>query len=235
MKALVARALAKRVQDGEVIGLGSGSTAEMAIDQIGQRVQREKISIAGVPTSIRTALIAAEAGIDVRHPIPRLTIDWAFDGADEVDPNFNMIKGRGAAMLTEKIIARRASRFVVIVSEDKIVKNLGDIFAVPVEVIPEALPLVEDGLRALGATEMVLRQASQKYGPVITEHKNVILDTKFGKIVPELEGEISKLVGVVESGLFTNFNQEVLLAKKDGVWSQKLVNGVIQEELIEAP
>lgn len=235
MKALVARALAKRVQDGDVIGLGSGSTAEMAIDQIGQRVKDEKLSIAGVPTSVRTAIIAAEAGIDVRHPVPRLAIDWAFDGADEVDPNFDMIKGRGAAMLTEKIISKRAKRFVVIVSEDKIVKKLGELFPVPVEVIPEALPLVEDGLRALGATEIQLRSATQKYGPVITEHKNLILDTKFENIVPELEGEINKLVGVVESGLFTNCNQEVLLAKSDGVWSQKLINGVLQEELLEAP
>jgi ribose 5-phosphate isomerase A len=233
MKSLVARCLAKRVKDGEMIGLGSGTTAEMAIDQIGQRILREKIRVTGVPTSYRTGLIAARAGIYVGNPCSVGSLSWAFDGADEVDPGLNLIKGRGAAMLTEKILARRAQHFVIIVSEDKLVQKLGSSFPVPVELVPEALSLVEEGLGKLGAREVTLREAVKKYGPVVTEHNNLVVDAWFDEIKPELEKEIKSLVGVVESGLFLGFKPEVLVAKKDGVWSLRLIGGKLQQDLIE--
>ena len=134
-KALVALALAKRVKDGDVIGLGSGSTAELAVQEIAKRISKEKIRVTGVPTSHKIALCAQAAGVEVLSSITSVKLSWAFDGADEIDASFNMIKGNGAAMLTEKIIAKRAGsdRFLIIVSEDKLVENLGSNFPVPMK------------------------------------------------------------------------------------------------------
>jgi ribose 5-phosphate isomerase A len=147
-----------------------------------------------------------------------------------------MIKGNGAAMLSEKIIAKRAGdRLLIIVSEDKIVERLGKKFPLPVEVIPQALELVQAGLKALGATEIVIRQGNSKYGPTITEHNNLILDAKFADIKPELEAQIKSITGVVESGLFVNATKEILVSREDGVWSRRLVNGKIESKLVEAP
>ena len=229
MKALVARALAARVKDGDVLGLGSGSTVELAVDQIGQRVAREGLKVAGVPTSHRIAMIAAKAGIDVLSPVTPVELSWGFDGADEVDPAFNLIKGRGGAMLTEKILAKRVKAFVVIVSEDKLVQKLGMRHPIPVEVIPEATPLVTQLLSTLGAREVVLREATQKYGPVITEHNNVILDAWFDNIHPALEREIKQLTGVVESGLFVGTTREIIVASTTRVYSRTLKDGKVTE------
>ncbi len=233
MKTLVARALAKRIKDGQTIGLGSGSTVELAIDQIQERISREKLRISGVPTSHRVALIAAEAGINVLSPMIACNLDWAFDGADEIDNAFNMIKGRGGAMLNEKIMARRTAKLVIIVGEDKLVETLGKRHPVPVEVIPEAMPLVRKGLLGLGARDSILRNSSEKYGPLITEHNNLILDTWFDSITPELEAKIKQLTGVVESGLFIGCTDEVFVARADGVYSRTLVQGKPAEVLIE--
>ena len=233
MKSLVARALAKRVQDGDVIGIGSGSTVELALEHIAERIARDKLHVLGVPTSHRTALVAEHAGIRVLSPISRTPLAWAFDGADEVDPAFRMIKGRGAAMLNEKIIARRAAEFVIIVSEEKLVDRLGKIHPVPIEVIPEAIQIVEDGLMRLGARKVVLRAAANKYGPVITEHNNFVLDVTFDEIGPDLEQQVKSISGVVESGLFFDCATEVLVSRSSGIWSQRLANGKLTEVMLE--
>ncbi len=228
-KELVAKALAGRVHDGELIGLGSGSTTELAIKEIGERIKNEKIKVYGVATSRQTALIAAFCGISVLAQPNARKINWGFDGADEVDPHFNLIKGRGACMLAEKIIARQVPNWIVVVTEEKLVSKLSEKFPVPVEIIPEALYIVKDRLKKIGAKEVVLRMASTKYGPTISENNNFILDAKFDKIETSLEDEINKITGVVENGLFMNFNPEVLLVKQNEVWSRKLVNGKVQE------
>lgn len=233
MKALVARALAGRVKDGEIIGLGSGSTVEMAVDQIGQRIAREGIRVVGVPTSLRTAMRANQAGIKVLSPHTDIPISWAFDGADEVDRDFNMIKGRGGAMLSEKIMARRAQKLVIIVSEDKLVDSLGKRHPVPIEVIAEAQYVVRDALSRLGARECEMRAAANKYGPVITEHGNIILDAWFDEITPELDDALQRITGVVETGLFVNFGQELLVAGRDKVWSRQQRDGALEEKLLE--
>jgi ribose 5-phosphate isomerase A len=235
MKALVARALAKRVKDGDVLGLGSGTTVELAVDQIGQRIARENISVTVVPTSYRIAMTAEASGLQVLAPSLARELDWGFDGADEIDDNFNVIKGRGAAMLLEKIVARRVKEFVIIASEEKMVTRLGTRVPVPVEVVPEALHLVKKGLTALGARELVMRETSAKYGPVITEHGNIVLDAWFDHVEPKLEGEIKLITGVVESGLFCGYIHEILIAKADGVWSKRRKAGKVVEELIEKP
>jgi len=233
MKEVVAKVLAKRVKDGEVIGIGSGSTVELAVKELAARIKNEKLQVHGIPTSQRTALLCAEAGICVLSPVATHHISWAFDGADELDPALNMIKGGGGAMLNEKIVAKKADLFVVIISEDKLVEKLGSKFAVPVETIPEAMEMVRAGLEALGAKTVELRNAERKYGPVTTEHANVILDARFEEIGPDLEKEINCLTGVVDNGLFMGMYPEVLIAKTDGVWKRIFDGTAVTEEKLE--
>ena len=235
MKEIVARALAKRIQDGETIGVGSGSTAEAAVSAIGRRVAEEGLRVTGVPTSHRTAMFASQAGVSILSPLSDVKISWAFDGADEVDPRFRLIKGNGAAMLNEKILGVRAEKFVVIVTENKLVDSLGKNFPIPVEVIPAAHAYVREQLLKLGARDVTIRAAERKYGPVITENGNLVLDARFDSIPDTLEREINTIVGVVENGLFFNLTDELLVAREDGVWSRTLVDGKVQEELIEKP
>ena len=150
----------------------------------------------------------------------QVRLNWAFDGADEVDSSFRMIKGRGAAMLAEKIIAERAEgRLFIVVTEEKLVDRLGSKFAVPIEVIPEAIMLVMPALRALGAAEVTVRKATTKYGPTISEHNNLIVDARFDRIEDDLPVRIKNLTGVVEHGLFFGYTNEVFVAKSDGVSS----------------
>lgn len=228
-KQLVAGVLAQRVQDGEVIGFGSGSTTEIAIAKIAERVAKESLNLACLATSLRTAQVASSAGIRVLSGAGVHSLDWCFDGADEVDPQFNMIKGRGAAMLSEKIVARKSKDIVILVSEDKLVEKLGEHFAVPVEVIPEAVGIVEHALATLGARATELREAEKKYGPVVTEHGNLIIDAKFEDISDNLEQAINSITGVVENGLFINFQPEVILARGSEVFSRKLSGGKLVE------
>lgn len=234
MKALVAKALAEKVSDGDVIGLGSGSTVELAVEQIGRRVREDGLKVIGVPTSHRIARVADQAGITVVSPYCDYEPTWGFDGADEVDPAFNLIKGRGGAMLPEKIMALRCKEWVVIVSEDKLVKRLGTKHPVPIEVIPEALQVVEKGLKALGARETVLRAATNKYGPEMTEHNNLILDAWFDQITIELDLRIKGIVGVVEHGLFVGMTKEILVSNDSRVWRLKMSGGKVHEEAVVA-
>ena len=137
-KKLLGIKLAQRILDGEKIGIGSGSTVECAISAIGERIAKENLSISCVPTSKRTAELSRNLGINVLNQINAGTLSWAFDGADEINSDLNMIKGGGACMLHEKIVAKRARKLVILVTEDKIVESLGENFAVPVEVVPAA-------------------------------------------------------------------------------------------------
>lgn len=203
--------LVSRIKDGQVIGLGSGTTTERVIHAFGEKIAKEKLTIFGVPTSFRTAQIAEGAGIHILPVSTTRAIDWAFDGADEVSPERGLIKGRGGALLLEKIIAARAAHFVVIVSDSKLVQILGTKFAVPVEVIPAAVSYVEQQLLALGATEIILRESGGKYGPVVTENGNLLLDVRFRVITEQLEATINSITGVVENGLFFNFADEILV------------------------
>jgi ribose 5-phosphate isomerase A len=115
------------------------------------------------------------------------------------------------------------------VSEDKLVDSLGEKFAVPVEVIPEAVGIVESELKTLGATKIDIRQAEKKYGPVISEHGNIVIDASFSSISPELEHQINAITGVVENGLFVDFIPEIILARGKEVYSRQLLNGKLEE------
>ncbi len=233
MKELVASAVAKKVTNGQVIGLGSGTTVELAIRALGRRVREEKLEVFGVPTSQETSLLAERNGLRVLSNFAHPKLDWAFDGADEIDPALNAIKGRGAAMLLEKIIAKKAGGLTVVITEDKLVDRLGRKFAIPVEVVPEALEHVSEVLLAMGAGEAKLRYTNGKYGPLVTEKGNFVLDVRFDPVKPELEAQIKSITGVVESGLFIGCVKEVLVARMNGVWQQRIVSGQLVEKPLE--
>ena len=195
---------ADMIEEGMVVGLGTGSTVYFTIERLSERI-KGGLKITGIPTSFQTALRAREAGIPLSTLDENPVIDMAVDGADEVDPNLRLIKGRGAAHLREKCVAAAANHFIVVVDEQKVVKKLGAA-AVPVEVLPFAITPVLEQLRRLGC-EPVIREAVMKDGPVITDNGNFIVDCKFPPIGnPEkLEAALAAIPGVIESGLFCGF------------------------------
>jgi ribose 5-phosphate isomerase A len=219
MKEIVAQEIAKRIKNGDVIGVGTGTTVDAALSAIGQRVKAEGLHVSVVPTSYQSAWRCQELGLTVIYPGYRGRLSWGFDGADQVTKSRWAIKGKGGAMLQEKILAKRCKNFTLIVDESKVVEALGVACAIPIEVIPTALSLVEEGLRSLGATEVTLRSGTGKHGPVITEAGNIILDATFSKIHEGMERDIKSIVGVVDSGLFIGYASEVLVATAGGVIS----------------
>lgn len=218
MKELVAAEAARRVESGMILGLGSGSTAKIFIEQVGQRWQAGELrDLKGVPTSFQSAQLAQQFGI------PQITlneidhIDLAVDGADEVDPARNLIKGGGACHTREKLVDSRADYFLVVVDSTKLSDVLGSNFALPVEVVPEAYRQVMTALSALGG-EPVLRMAVRKAGPVVTDQGNLVIDAKFEAIgdPASLEPQINNIPGVLENGLFVGMADEVLVGDIEG-------------------
>jgi ribose 5-phosphate isomerase A len=222
MKELVAEELAKRVIHQQVLGVGTGSTVALAIERIGRRVRDESLHVRAVPTSLQTAWLCEQHGIEVLSSGYRGPIAWGFDGADAVDPKFLMIKGKGGALLQEKILAARCTEFVVIVDESKCVPTLAGI-PIPIEVIPEAVGLVERSLSAMQAcTAFKVRPCEGgKHGPIITEAGNVIIDAIFSSVEASLEIGLKSLVGVVETGLFTAVGSELMIGRKDKVETRR--------------
>ncbi|MGA7797316.1 MAG: ribose-5-phosphate isomerase RpiA [Methanoregula sp.] len=194
---------AEMVEDGTVIGLGTGSTVFYAIECLSGRI-RDGLSVAGVPTSYQTAMRAREYGVPLTTLDDNPVLDLAIDGADQVDPQFRMIKGRGAALTREKCVASAAFRFVVVIDEAKMVPRLSG--AVPVEILPFATRTAMAQLRGLGCRPFI-REAVKKDGPVITDNGNFIVDCQFEDIVnpADLETAIAAIPGVIESGLFSRF------------------------------
>lgn len=209
-KEAVGRRIAEQVKDGDVLGVGSGSTAYLAVLAIAERVRREGLRVSAVCTSPEVSLACAANGIPVASLLQSRP-DWYFDGADEVDPRRNLIKGRGGAMYMEKVIMDAAGKTFILVDKSKMVEKLGEKFAVPVEFLPVALHLVERELAKIGATDVRLRLAVKKDGPVITENGNFIFDVKFAEIRPTMEAEVKTITGVIESGLFMGRDVEIVL------------------------
>jgi ribose 5-phosphate isomerase A len=197
---------ADMAEDGMVVGLGTGSTVWYTIERLSERVS-DGLRITGIPTSLQTAARAREAGIPLATFDDYAEIDIAIDGADEVDPQFRLIKGRGAAHLREKCVAAAARRFVVVVDEQKMVRQLDA--PVPVEVLPFAVNPVIAQLRRLGC-EPVIREAVKKDGPVITDNGNFVVDCRFRDLRnPEkTEASIAAIPGALESGLFCGFTEK---------------------------
>lgn len=219
MKQEVGRAAAALVQSHSIVGLGTGSTTAYAIEFIGDRLKKGEITdVVGVPTSFQAEVLAKQYGIPLTSLDAIDHIDIAIDGADEVDPQKNLIKGGGAAHTREKVVDTLAKEFVVVVDSGKLVDHLGSTFKLPVEVIPMAVTPVMRKLATLGC-EPELRMGIKKAGPVVTDQGNLVIDLKFDRIEnPEaLEQEINNIPGVLENGLFVNVTHRVLVGEiKDG-------------------
>jgi ribose 5-phosphate isomerase A len=210
-KQKVADAIAAKVKDGDILGVGSGSTVYVALLAIAKRIKEEKLTIKAIPTSIEISLFCSKLGIPLTTLYENKP-DWLFDGADEVDPNRSLIKGRGGAMFKEKLLISSSPVNYIIIDDSKQVKKLGTNFPVPIEVFPAALLHVEDELRKIGANSLLIRPAKGKDGPVITENGNLVLDAHFDDIDNNMEIKIKSITGVIESGLFINYNVDILMA-----------------------
>lgn len=208
-KEKVAEEMALRVREGDVIGVGSGSTAFLAIQAIARKVHRENLNVIAIPTSAEVSITCSVLGLKTSSLL-NLKPDWAFDGADEVDPKNNLIKGRGGAMFHEKLVMKSSSENYILVDDSKLVSKLGEKFAIPVEVYPSAIHLVEENLIAIGAINTKLRLAKSKDGPVITEAGNFIVDVKFTEVTDSLEKEIKQIPGVIETGLFLGYDVKII-------------------------
>jgi len=214
-KQKVADQIVSKIKNGDVLGVGSGSTVFLTLFAIAERIKAEKLNIKAIPTSIEISMFCAKLGIPLTSLYEHKP-DWCFDGADEVDPNKSLIKGRGGALFKEKLLISSCAENYIIVDDTKLVDKLGAKFPVPVEVFPQALLHVEQELIFLGANDILLRPAAGKDGPVITENNNLLLDVHFDEIDIDMERKIKNITGVIESGLFINYNVEVLVASNNG-------------------
>jgi ribose 5-phosphate isomerase A len=219
MKQQVGKAAADRVKSGSIVGLGTGSTTAYAIQFLGERLQSGQLKdIKGIPTSFQASVLAKQYGIPLTSLDEIDRMDVAIDGADEVDPNKNLIKGGGAAHTREKIVDSLADEFVVVVDDSKIVSRLGESFLLPVEVLPMAVTPVMRAIEKLGG-QPELRMGVKKAGPVVTDQGNLVIDVKFDSIdnPAELEKTLNNIPGVLENGLFVGVADTVLIGEiKDG-------------------
>lgn len=209
----------KHVKDGFIVGLGSGSTAAFAIEALGERIKHEKLHIMGIPTSYQAFLLAVECGIPVTTLDEHPEINATIDGADQVTPELNLIKGMGAALAREKIVAAASKLNIIIADQNKKVKLLGENNqVVPIEVLPFAISLVKRKIVAVGG-KPVVREGKGKLGPVITDNGNALLDSYFGEIKnpAELEVKLKMIPGVLETGLFVGLTDIVYIGTNGAV------------------
>jgi len=215
MKQEVGKAAAALVKSGSIVGLGTGSTTAYAIEYLGDRLKSGELKdIVGIPTSFQSEVLAKEYGVPLTTLDAVDHIDIAIDGADEVNPERNLIKGGGAAHTREKVVDYLAEQFIVVVDSGKLVERLGSTFAVPVEVIPMALTPVINAIKKLGG-KPELRMGVKKAGPVITDQGNMVVDVRFDSIDdPEgLEKTLNNIPGVLENGIFVNCTDLVLVGE----------------------
>jgi ribose 5-phosphate isomerase A len=214
-KEAAGRAAAQLVRDGDVVGLGTGSTAYFAVVALGERV-KVGLKIMGIPTSVQTADLARAVGVPLTTLDEHPEIDITIDGADEIDPRLNLTKGGGGALTREKVIATASKKMVVVADSGKVVPVLGK-FPLPVEVIAFARTVVERKIVSLGATPKLRMKADGQ--PFVTDNGNQILDCSFGKIAdpPALARELSGTPGIVEHGLFIGLAKMALVGRGDGV------------------
>ena len=215
MKEQVGKAAAQRVKSNSIVGLGTGSTTAYTIQFLGDFLKSgELTNIVGIPTSFQSEVLAKQYGIPLTTLDAVDRIDIAIDGADEVDPHKNLIKGGGAAHTREKVVDYLAEQFIVVVDSSKIVDRLGSSFPVPVEVIPMALSPVMRAIEKLGG-KPELRMGIRKAGPVITDQGNMVIDVKFDFIddPADLEKTLNNIPGVLENGIFVGVTDLVLIGE----------------------
>jgi ribose 5-phosphate isomerase A len=215
MKKQAAEKAVQYIEEGMVVGLGTGSTVEFAIKKIGELVGNG-LKIKGIPTSLKTKRLATELKIPLIDLEEHTEIDVTIDGADEVDSNLNLIKGGGGALTREKIIAYHSKKVIIIVDETKIVKGLGCDSFLPVEVTRFGWSATKKALEGLGCTAELRKIMDEAF---ITDNQNYIIDCDFGKIAdPEtLEKDINNIPGVLENGLFIGLADEVIVGSKQGM------------------
>lgn len=204
------------VQDGMVLGLGTGSTANLMLTKLAERV-REGLQVRGVPTSVATMELARHLAIPLTTLDDDLVLDLTLDGADEVDPEFRLIKGLGGALLREKVVAAASKRVAIMVDESKLVKHLGTKAPLPVEVLRFAWRPVQERLRGFGCDPALRR--TKEGEPFVSDNGNLILDCRFPRGIDDaerLEAAVNNLPGVVENGLFLGLATEIVVGTPGG-------------------
>jgi len=217
-KRAAAEAAADLVEDGMVLGLGTGSTAAYFVEALGRRLAADGLRITGIPTSEQTAALARNVMIPLTSFAEHAQVDLTVDGADEVESgSLSLIKGHGGALLREKIVAAASKRVVIVADESKVVEKLGSLVAVPVEVVRFGWQATGRRLTQIGANPS-LRLGSDKK-PYVTDGGNYIMDCAFGPIAnpKEIAHHLDHVVGAVEHGLFLGFTKEVIVGGRGGV------------------
>jgi len=216
MKQIVADSAIKEVKSDMILGLGSGSTAALMIKSLADEIRLGKLqNITGVATSFQSEVLARELDIPLIVLASVSQIDLAIDGADEVDPRFQLIKGGGACHVREKLVASKANYLLIVVDETKLVQNLNQSFPLPVEVLPNAWKQVEEIISEMKGSS-TLRMATKKAGPVVTDQGNLVLDVLFNdgiKNPKDIEMQINNIPGVLENGLCVDLTDKVLVGK----------------------
>jgi len=208
----------KHVKDGYIIGLGSGSTAAYAIEALGERVKNENLCVMGIPTSYQAFLLAVQCKIPITTLEEHPEIDVTIDGADQVTPELYLIKGMGAALAREKIVAAASKLNIIIADEQKRVKLLGEKGqGVPIEVLPFAISLVKRKIISLDGMP-ILREGEGKLGPTITDNGNAVLDAFFGEITApaKVDANLKMIPGVVETGFFVGLTDVAYVGTTSG-------------------
>jgi len=215
LKEMAAREAVKYVDDDMVVGLGSGTTATIAIRLLGEKV-KEGLSIIGIPTSKESERVAEEAGITIGELRARPPVDLTIDGADEVDPNLNLIKGLGGALVREKIVASHTNLEIIVIDDGKMVERLGQKTPVPVEILKFAHDATINKLEKLGCACKIRIRNDQ---PFITDNGNFIVDCRFSVIddPQKLEATINNIPGVLDNGLFLGMADKVIVATNEGI------------------
>jgi len=216
LKELAASEAVKYVEDGMVVGLGSGSTASIAIRLIGEKVKSEGLDILGVPTSKASDLMGRAVGLKIVDLDDHPGVDLTIDGADEIDPKLNLIKGLGGALVREKIVAAASAVEIIVADDSKLVDYLGQKAPLPVEVVKFSYKTTMRRLSALGC-KPALRMADE--GPFTTDNGNYILDCRFARIdgPAAMESAINNIPGVVDNGLFVGRASKAVIGTKGGI------------------
>lgn len=216
-KRRAAKAAADLVQSGMAVGLGTGTTADLILRALSDRIAEEGLKFLGVPTSVETAELASSLRIPLRELDDIEVLDLNLDGADEIDPEFRMIKGRGGALLREKLVVTAARRRVTVITREKQVERLGMNALIPVEVSPVGATHTRRRLDALGAETKIRVQTDGE--PVITDGGNRIIDCRFDKIddASRLALILKQVVGVFETGLFIGLCDLLIVGDEAGV------------------
>jgi ribose 5-phosphate isomerase A len=205
----VARRVAERLNEGEVVGIGSGSAAFLSVWAIGKRVASENLRVTVLTASYETEVLASQLQLPLAR-LGQVRPDWAVDGADEIDPAGRLLKGRGGALFREKLLWSTAHKMVLAIDPSKHVEHLGTRFPIPIEVHPNAVELVARRLADLGSRSAALRTGTGKDGPVLTESGFVLLDVHFDQIDSGLPDQIKAIPGVLETGLFVGYEFEIV-------------------------